>query len=834
MRLRRGLVVAVLLAAATLLLGRAVTALVVDHAWYDAMGAPQLFWERTTDMLLLQGIAWIAGTAFAFANLQGVRQTILAVAVPARVANIELTEMVPPQRLHALTLLAAAVIAFCLSLPLTEWTTVAMARHGLPFGEIEGILNRDLGFYVYLLPLEETAYLWALATLVVTLTVVLLLYALTRSLRMEGRRIIASTHVRRHLSVLGAIVLLLLAWSYRLDTFDLLQRGSGPDGLFLRIDHVLTLQVDRILVIVCAIAAPIFLRVSWIGQVRSAFVTLSIVLAVAIGGRQVLPILLTRSTLVGDPARRDQPYMTTRTLVSRRAYDVDAIRLRAADAVGIAAPPETRMALADLSAHVSLWEPAAARVRQGDGATSMIDAGASGWVSTPEGHLAALQIRRPPSSADSWSVSVTDVTQAVLRDSVLDGPVDRTDRDAANQPVVAPGLQGHRLVADPAGVLGTPMRGLGMRIAYAWAARDPSLLNADTVSGASPRLVDHRDVRERVQRLAPIFAMSEDVRPILADGNLLWAVNLYSASDHFPLSQRWTLAGEERGYFRFAATALVDAATGRVRFVLVDRLDPIARSWFARIPNLVVHLRELPARVVDQLPPATEGATAQMRTFARYGSRLVGAVARHLPDSIAPTATPPHLVRDGLRTIPAWSVPLLDGSDHVDGIITAVGGRYRTTVWDSTTAPRARWGALSERLRAALDSVRAGLPEGTRRDPRTRIGRGQMISSVEGPMLVQSLFWNRSDGAPMISLVGVLVGSRLALGSTLGDAVAALRGVTPSARSRPDALPVTGAARDEQIAHFYAVMRDAMRRGEWTRFGAAFDSLGLVVGKTPR
>jgi hypothetical protein len=114
----------------------------------------------------------------------------------------------------------------------------------------------------------------------------------------------------------------------------------------------------------------------------------------------------------------------------------------------------------------------------------------------------------------------------------------------------------------------------------------------------------------------------------------------------------------------------------------------------------------------------------------------------------------------------------------VDGIITAVGGRYRTTVWDSTTAPRARWGALSERLRAALDSVRAGLPEGTRREPRTRIGRGQMISSVEGPMLVQSLFWNRSDGAPMISLVGVLVGSRLALGSTLGDAVAALRGVS--------------------------------------------------------
>jgi uncharacterized membrane protein (UPF0182 family) len=42
-----------------------------------------------------------------------------------------------------------------LALPLTDWTSVAMARHGIPFREIDGILEHDLGFYVYALPLEE-------------------------------------------------------------------------------------------------------------------------------------------------------------------------------------------------------------------------------------------------------------------------------------------------------------------------------------------------------------------------------------------------------------------------------------------------------------------------------------------------------------------------------------------------------------------------------------------------------------------------------------------------------------------------------------------------------
>ena len=49
--------------------------------------------------MILQGGAWVLGSLFAFANLHAVRRTILAVAVPSRVANIELTAMFPARRL---------------------------------------------------------------------------------------------------------------------------------------------------------------------------------------------------------------------------------------------------------------------------------------------------------------------------------------------------------------------------------------------------------------------------------------------------------------------------------------------------------------------------------------------------------------------------------------------------------------------------------------------------------------------------------------------------------------------------------------------------------------
>jgi uncharacterized membrane protein (UPF0182 family) len=113
-----------------------------------------------------------------------------------------------------------------------------------------------------------------------------------------------------------------------------------------------------------------------------------------------------------------------------------------------------------------------------------------------------------------------------------------------------------------------------------------------------------------------------------------------------------------------------------------------------------------------------------------------------------------------------------------------------------------------------------------------RMGRVIAIPGDDGPILLQSLTWNRADGAPIIARVAVLDGKRLAVGQTLGEAIAALRGV-PNGSHR-DLTPISGVGRDERITRLYEAMRDALRRGDWARFGAAFDSLGTLLGRTPR
>lgn len=865
---RGWLVVIAAVTAVVLLVGRTATALYVDHAWFEALGAPTLFWEQLLDSALLQGGAWVVGSLFAFANLHAVRTTILAVAVPSRVANLELTAMVPGQRLLSATVVLSLIVGGVLALPLTNWETLALVRHGVPFEEIEGIFGRDLGHYVYWLPFEETMYLWSLVSVVALTAMVLVLYALTRSLRLEGRRLAASTHVRRHLSVLGALVLLLLAWSYRLDGFDLLLAGSGPDGMFLRVDHIVTLRMDYVLSYGSAVAALIVLRTGWTGQLRAAFVTLTAVLVAAVLLRHGVPTVLARGDTLGDPQRRDIDYVAARALYSRRAYDVDAIRSANGDSLGASMLPTRTATLPD---RLSLWDdatlaeglglepPRPARASTDDRTNAItesetqrgsafVEVASPGWR-IANGRVSALRVERPVASAGGWRVSLVDATRPAVRDSVLDVGESSGDSDGA-WPLVAPGIAGAEVldIASAADVPGALLDTPPSRVAHAWALRDPGLLRVDSASNAL--LVTHRDVRARVRRLAPVFEQGSTVHPVLDGQTLYWAVHLYSASDRYPISQRWQVGDGVYSYFKLAATALVDANTGRVRLIPVPKPDAIARTWMTRLPRLFTPATSLSPSVAAQLPPANDAAIVQLRTFARYGSRVEGSVLRHLPDSALVSGPPaPFMLEMGATTLPAWSVPLLDDHDAVAGVATVTGGVTRNTFWSSASAGRPEWSAMLGQLRSALDrSVPMGAAEGERavsadtsrraddrQTSRVRLSRPEMLVTSRGMLLMQAARTTRADGRLAFGQVAVTDGRQVGVGPTVAAALTSLgETLLPTPGGPATAAIPDGDIGGEGAGRWYDAMRQAMKQGNWSAFGAAFDSLGRALGRPPQ
>jgi hypothetical protein len=365
---------------------------------------------------------------------------------------------------------------------------------------------------------------------------------------------------------------------------------------------------------------------------------------------------------------------------------------------------------------------------------------------------------------------------------------------------------------------GVEMASTRSRIAHAWALQNYRLLFGD-LPPDRPVIVRRRDVRDRIGALVPFLEQGSEVVPVVDGDSLYWAVELYSTSETYPLSQRFTLLGAELGYLQHAATALVHATSGGVRIVLAPSPDPVAASWAALFPKLFLRLSTLPAHLQAALPSVSDGARAQALAFASAGFRGDSLEVRHLAtldgaDS-ATAREPGRIALPGAGIAALW--PLLDDRERVRGVVAAASGAQRATAWIPVTAGDQRWGSVLDRLRGADSAAHEnGLVRGAAR----------VVPVASRPVYVQSVFQWRPSGGPRLLRVVALDGDSVRVGPTLEAAVgsaAAVRGEAPPPRDLR-----------QQADSLYQVMRAALQQGDWTAFGRAFDALGATLrGATP-
>ncbi len=834
--------------AAVLLAGRVVSGLYVDYQWYAGMHATTLWRARMSNLVLLTGATALVITVFVFGNLYAVRRSIVSVVFPRRMANLEIGEEVPARYLTIATVLSSLALGILLALPPEPWIELAAARYGVPFGEFDPYFQMDLGFFVYWLPLETALYVRTLLVLLVTVLVVIVLYfAVTPSLRWDRTRFRVTSHVRRHAAALTPFIFAVVAWMYRLDAFGALNHGSAANGAFTYSDHHFMIPADRTLALLTLAAGFVAAFTLWRGQLRSTAAVVGASLLVPLVVFQGAPMWVRRGADAADRAVREQPYGVIRVQATRAAY---AVRSVTPSPLGPAPGPGRLAFTSDLAAAVSLWDPAALSLALQRSVHRGTIVEGIGWQPAASG-LMALAVERggdatttegqSPGTAAGTLLAVAATVpgdRGAPRRGALAGHAGGDDLSIPPVLVYA-GATEPLIVADSLDRIVAPrIDGLGARIAQAWSAQRLNLLGAD-LPEPHPKLLGRRDVLDRVRSLVPFFAQGSSVWPVLMADSLYWALDLYSSvPDTYPLSQHFMIAGEERSYFQHAATAFVHAYTGRILLVADSAPDPIAETWVHRFPQLFVSWSAVPQALVSQTPPEIDGGLAAAAGFAASGAflgtppgdRALAAERVELADNadtVLGTGQPPCVALKFPEGVSCtWSVPLVDARDRVTGVIMATGGIHRRILWVPLDSTAPRWPSALDRLQRAADSGAA------RREGPAARGRVRSVVIGDHLALVQPDYAWRSDDAP--SLTGVTV----ALGDTAhaGETIALALGVADTVRA-PGGHASTGPGTTDQfharVQALYDTMQSALRRGDLTAFGAAFGTLGRLLGHPP-
>jgi uncharacterized membrane protein (UPF0182 family) len=168
--------------------------------------------------------------------------------------------------------------------------------------------------------------------------------------------------------------------------------------------------------------------------------------------------------------------------------------------------------------------------------------------------------------------------------------------------------------------LGSFMR----RAAFALRYRTPNLVISDFVTDES-KIIFNRDIRERVESLAPFLRWDDDPYPVVIDGRILYVLDGYTTSSRYPYGQRAESDSDRASgldhnfnYVRNSVKAVVDSYDGTVTMYETEIDDPILDAYRQAFSDLFEDFDEMPDEVKAHLRYPEDLFTIQTNMWTRY------------------------------------------------------------------------------------------------------------------------------------------------------------------------------------------------------------------------
>ena len=515
-------------------------------------------------------------------------------------------------------------------LGLLQWDIVLKFLYQEPFGGTDPIFQLDIGYYVFSLPLYRFIRNWLFSCFIITSATVVLLYLNDNAIRLIGSRSIEIVpRVRTHIFILGAILLLVLAWSYRLSMFNLLHTPRGIIFGAAYTDSNVKLFAYHILIWASLACALIFLANIWLNNMRLALFGISaiFVISAVLGG--IVPELIQQFIVKPTELAKEKPYLAYSIDFTSRAYNLDKIEERDF--------PASETLTADAIArneqtidNIRLWDPRPIKDTYGQLQEIRLYYNFPGvdidryWF---DGHYRQtfisgreLAVSQLPEAARTWVNEHVIYTHGY---GVVMSPVTRITDDglpeliikdippvsSVNIEITRPEIYYGEEALDYAfvktrerefdypkgdkneyttyqGQGGVQIDSLLKRLAFTWQFRAPNIFFSTYITSES-RILFNRRIAQMNRLVAPFLKYDSDPYLVISEGKLFWIQDAYTTTDMYPYSQRYSnQPGRNFNYIRNSAKIVIDAYDGMMTLYLADPSDPIIKTYARIFPGL--------------------------------------------------------------------------------------------------------------------------------------------------------------------------------------------------------------------------------------------------------
>jgi uncharacterized membrane protein (UPF0182 family) len=312
----------------------------LDVLWFDSLSYLGVFRTMLFTKLGLWFAFFAAFLLFAGLNLAAAfrkgeiqKLRIPRSSRPQPGMPIELTQNAPIEinRKAALWIAGVATVLIGVILAGTasgRWELLQKLLHRTEFKLVDPLFQKDLSFYVFVLPFYNFLKSWSLGAVVLTTAIVALLYLVSGNVAIADKRLKVSARATRHLLFLALLISILVAWHYWLKEYYLLLSPRGIIfGATYKDEKVLRLGYYVMIAVALFIAVLI-----GIGASRRRFKSLLIGYAVLIGAAilitGIIPGIVQQFSVIPNQLQRELPYIKHNIEFTRGGYNLQNIEVQ--------------------------------------------------------------------------------------------------------------------------------------------------------------------------------------------------------------------------------------------------------------------------------------------------------------------------------------------------------------------------------------------------------------------------------------------------------------------------------------------------------------------------
>ncbi|MGE3276444.1 MAG: UPF0182 family protein [Vicinamibacterales bacterium] len=880
----------------------------VDWLWFGALGYRGVFLTGLQWEFLLGGAAFLVAAVWLLLHLRHALGAMSA--TPATFTTREGLTIALPTRdqirplATAVALGASVLVALY---PAGEWLTVLSWWHAVPFGQADPILGHDAGFYVFTLPILELARNLAMVLVVLAAAGSGALYVMAGELGLTPFGFRISPRVVRHGALLAAAAFVVLAFGAWLDRPNLLLSPSGIIQGASYADVHGRLPAAWVLVAASLVGVGLSLAHAR-GSARWALPAAAVLYVIAAGGGELYAGFLQRFVVAPNEQAREAPYIEHNIAGTRQGFALDRVEEReiSGDAELTRTDIEQNRATLD---NVRLWDhqPLLETFGQIQEIRTYYD-----FISVDndrydlDGHyrqvmLSARELNPTALPNRTWinerlvfthghgltlgpvnQVTAEGLPVLFIRDLP---PVSTTDLEVTQPSIYYGELSNDYVIVrtrarefhypkgddnvftEYDGQGGVLLDSLWKKLLFAAHFRAYQIALSDDITSESRILFD-RQIRRRVNKIAPFLYLDDDPYLVVSDGRLFWMQDAYTVSSQYPYS---TDAAPGINYIRNSVKVVVDAYQGTTTFYVAEPEDPLVRTLDAVFPSLLRPIDEMPAGLRAHVRYPEGIFRLQANVYSTY-HMTNPSVFYNKEDQWEV----PSIDRSGetVRMEPYYTIMKLPGQDEAEFIqMLPFTPRRRDNLasWMVARSDGAHYGELQvfqfpkQKLVFGPRQVVARINQDQVISPQITLWNQQGSEVIQGTLMVipieESLIYVRplylraqSGRIPELTRVIVAYQNRIVMERTLDEGLARLFGGpsppqepqetaqgAPGGMAQPPATgpgpgaPQPGAAVSpalaEQARQAYERAIAAQRAGDWATYGEEIKRLGEIIDR---